>query len=122
MNKTQLATVRKETGKRMASMRKRLEEARTTQVAVGLTSAVVTGAALGEAERRGVAMVVAGVPTRAALALIAAGGVLMTKGAVSSALFGAACASGGVYGYEASQKRTFIAGRASGYTHSHNTV
>lgn len=116
MNKAQLATVRKETSKRLSSMRKRIEDHRMTSIAVRGTAAVVTGAALGEAERRGVGGVVMGVPVRPALGLVLAVGEVFTKGAVSAALGGAAAASLGVYGYEAVQKQTFIAG--SGYSHA----
>jgi hypothetical protein len=122
MNKTQLATVRKETSQRMASMRKRLEQSRATHIAIGSTSAVLTGAALGEAERRGVSMIAYGVPVRPAVALLAAGGALMTKGATSAALVGAAFASAGVYGYEAAQKRSFIAGTVGSHVHSRMSV
>jgi hypothetical protein len=111
MNKSTAAMVRKETSKRAQALRKRLEESRTMHVGIGLTAATLTGAALGEAERRGVPMVIGGsVPVRPAVAIAAAAGVLMTKGTVSAALLGSAFAAAGVYGYEASQKRTFVAG------------
>jgi hypothetical protein len=123
MNKSQLAVVRKETSKRIASLNKRIKESRTTHIAVGLTSATITGAALGEAERRGVSMVAFGVPVRPALAFAAAAGALMTKGATSAALVGSAFASAGVYGYEAAQKRTFVAGSiGAGHVHSRMSV
>lgn len=117
MNKSLAKKVQQETSKRLASARKRIENNRMTAIAIRGTTAVVTGAALGEAERRGISPVIMGtVPLRGVIGVMAAFGEAFTRGAASAALSGVASASLGVYGYEASQKRTFIAG-----THASST-
>jgi hypothetical protein len=111
MSKSIAKQVQSETSKRLAAARKRIEESRNTAIAVRGTSALVTGLALGEAERRGMPTVIAGtVPLRALIGVGAAFGAAFTKGTTSAALDGIAAATMGVYGYEAAQKRTFIAG------------
>lgn len=122
MGKSIAKQVQSETSKRLAAARARIEKSRGTQLAVGGTSALVTGIVIGEAERRGLPMVVAGtVPVRALLGVGLAAGAYFTKGLTSAALDGAAKASFGVYGHQASTRRTFIAGEIGAHR-SHDYV
>jgi len=116
MKKAELQKIRSEAARRLGGMRRRAKEAQFTNIAVRGTSAIVTGAALGELDRRGTPVEVGGVPWKPALGLVAAFGEAFTKGAVSAALGGVSAVSLGVYGYEASRKRSLIAGARAGAT------
>lgn len=85
-------------------------------VAVRGSTALATGAALGELNRRGVTVEVGGVPWKPVLGLVAAFGEAFTKGAVSAALGGVSTASLAIYGHEAAGKRSLIAGGRAGTT------
>lgn len=114
MKKAELQKIRSEAARRIGGMRRRAKEAQVMNIAVRGTAAIATGAALGELDRRGVSVEVAGVPWKPVAGLVLAFGEAFTKGAVSAALGGVSAVALGTYGYEASRKRALIAGTRAG--------
>lgn len=116
MKKAELQKIRSEAARRLGGIRRRAKEAQLMAVAVRGSAALATGAALGEMDRRGMAVEVAGVPWKPVLGLVAAFGEAFTKGSISAALGGVSTASLAVYGMEATRKRALIAGTRAGST------
>jgi hypothetical protein len=121
MKKAELQKIRSEAARRLSGMRRRAKDAQLMNVAVRGSSALVTGAAIGEMSRRGITVEVGGVPWKPVLGLVAAFGEAFTKGAVSASLGGVSAASFAVYGHEAAQKRSLIAGGRAGAGASRTT-
>lgn len=116
MKKAELQKIRSEAARRLAGVRRRTKDAQLMNVAVRGSAALVTGAALGELDRRGVTVEVGGVPWKPVAGLVAAFGEAFTKGAVSSSLGGVSAVLLGTYGYEAARKRQLVAGGRAGTT------